>query len=81
MMDGDDLFALLVLLIERSDGALEIAREEVENLDLEGKVLAVMPDEMRNSIRITVEDKENIEVEYVESKEADGHGDSADEGN
>ena len=78
MMDGDDLFALLVLLIERGDGALEISREEVENLDLEGKVLAVMPDEMRNSIRITVEDKENIEVEYVESKEADGHGNPAD---
>ena len=81
MMDGDDLFALLVLLIERGGGALEIAKEEVESLDLEGKVLVVVPDEMRDSIKITVEDKESIEVEYVESQEADGHGDSTDEGN
>ena len=60
------MFALLVLLIERNGGSLEVTQEEVHSLDMEGKVLAIVPDQMKNAITITVEREEDVEDGYIE---------------
>lgn len=65
-MGQDDLFALLVLLIERNGGSLEVTQEEVMGLDMEGKVLAIVPDQMKDAITITVEREEDVEDGHIE---------------
>lgn len=66
MMEERDLFALLVLMIERSGGVLEVTKDEVTNLDMEGKVLAIVPDTSGDLIKITVEKEEDVDAEYTE---------------
>lgn len=66
MMDERDLYALLVILIERA-GAIEISKKDIENLSLDGKVLAIVPHESK--FVISVEREEDVDAEF-ESKEA-----------
>ena len=69
-MDQEGLYALVVLLIEQNGGVVELTQEEVESLDMEGKVLAMVPDLEKNVMRITVENEEDVQDGFVESEEA-----------
>lgn len=64
------MYALVVLLIEQNGGVVELTQEEVESLDMEGKVLAMVPDLEKNVMRITVENEEDVQDGFVESEEA-----------
>ena len=65
-MDENDLLALLVLLIERNGGSVEVTKEEVTNLNMEGKVLGIIPNDQQDTITLTVEMEEDIDAEYIE---------------
>lgn len=70
-MDQDDLFALLVLLIERSGGSVELHMDDVLNLDMEDKALTIVPSHDNSTVTIQIENQEDIDATYVESKAID----------
>lgn len=61
-MDENDLYAILVLLIERA-GSVEISTDEVQSMSLEGKVLAIHP--QGDTLRLSIEMEEDIDAEFT----------------
>lgn len=65
------MFALLVLLIERSGGSVELHMDDVLNLDMEDKALTIVPSHDNSTVTIQIENQEDIDATYVESKAID----------
>lgn len=65
MMDESDLYAILVLLIERA-GSVEISADEAQNMSLEGKVLAIHPE--GDTLRLSIELEEDIDAEFTSAE-------------
>lgn len=61
-MDENDLYAILVLLIERA-GSVEISADEAQSMSLEGKVLAIHP--QGDTLRLSIEMEEDIDAEFT----------------
>lgn len=74
------LESLLALVIEASGGSIVITRELVENTQFDGRVLAVIPDHINQTITLTLEEEEEID-EFVEGQAFITDSGVADEGN
>lgn len=65
-MTNQDLYDVLVYLIEKFGGAVEITREEALKYDASGKVVVVAQNNANDSIVFSLEEEEDINAQYTE---------------
>lgn len=61
-MEELGLEVLLAMAVEVNNGSIIIRKSDVEKMDLEGKMLVIVPGE--DSFTITLESEEDVDVEF-----------------